>query len=94
MKNISVWEGVLVLKCKYTGETTTMKNILLWEGALVLKCKYIEEVTITKNISLWKGVLVLKCKYTEATIKKYFTLRGSRGVPHKSQKYKICDFTC
>ena len=76
----------MVLKWKYTGETTITKNILLWEGVLVLKCKYREEVTITKNISLGGGVLVLKCKYTEATIKKNFTLGGSHGVPHKSHE--------
>ena len=46
-KNISLWEGVLVLKWKYTGETTITKNILLWEGALVLKCKY-TKATIKK----------------------------------------------
>ena len=64
-----------------------------WAG---LEIQNTEEVTIMKNISLWDSVQVLKCKYTEATMKKYFTLGGSHGVPHKShgKKYKICDFTC
>ena len=53
---------------------------------LGLKGQCTQKITIMKNISLWECVLVLKCKYTEATTKKYFTLGGSRGVPHKSHE--------
>ena len=65
-QNISLWEGVLVLKGQYIEQATITalrQNISLWEGVLVLKGQYIEQATITalrQNISLWEGVLVLK----------------------------------
>ena len=65
-QNISLWEGVLVLKGQYIEQgtiTALRQNISLWEGVLVLKGQYIEQATITalrQNISLWEGVLVLK----------------------------------
>ena len=49
MKNILLWEGVLVLKSKYTQESTITKNILLWEGVLQFKCKYTQESTKKKK---------------------------------------------
>ena len=74
-QNISLWEGVLVLKGQYIEQATITalrQNISLWEGVLVLKGQYIEQATITalrQNISLWEGVVVLKGQYIEqATI--------------------------
>ena len=43
-ENISLWEGVLVLKGEYIGkieQSTITKNISLWEDVLVLKGEYI-----------------------------------------------------
>ena len=49
-QNISLWEGVLVLKGQYIEQATITalrQNISLWEGVLVLKGQYIEQATIT-----------------------------------------------
>ena len=92
-QNISLWEGVLVLKGQYIEQgtiTALRQNISLWEGVLVLKGQYIEQATITalrQNISLWEGVLVLKevnCqKDVNCQIIKYLDYGGG------SQKKKI-----
>ena len=92
-QNISLWEGVLVLKGQYIEQgtiTALRQNISLWEGVLVLKGQYIEQATITalrQNLSLWEGVLVLKevnCqKDVNCQIIKYLDYGGG------SQKKKI-----
>ena len=49
-QNISLWEGVLVLKGQYIEQATITvlrQNISLCEGVLVLKGQYIEQATIT-----------------------------------------------
>ena len=66
-ENISLWEGVLVLKCKYIEQVTitaVRENISLWEGVLVLKCKYTEQATIT-------------------ALREYFSLGGCAGPERK-----------
>ena len=63
-QNISLWEGVLVLKGQYIEQATITalrQNISLWEGVLVLKGQYIEQETIT------------------ALETEYFTLGGCAG---------------
>ena len=65
-KNISLWEGVLVLISTIFLYICICycKNISLWEGVLVLKSTISLYICILacycKNISLWEGVLALK----------------------------------
>ena len=66
-RNISLWEGVLVLKSQYIHtsrenkqQNSFEKNISLWEGVLVLPGKYTEEATITKKYFTLGGCFVLE----------------------------------
>ena len=67
-KNISPWEGVLVLTVRLILQRTfvvikLLKNISLWEGVLVLTAT----VIFTTNI------------YCDKTFKEYFSLGGCAG---------------
>ena len=66
-ENISLWEGVLVLKCKYTEQATITilrENISLWEGVLVLEGHCIRAERASHNNS---------CE------REYFSLGGCAG---------------
>ncbi|MCG8622062.1 MAG: hypothetical protein MJE68_08735 [Proteobacteria bacterium] len=89
-ENISLWEGVLVLKGSYIEQATITAFERIFHFGRVCwswKANIYIRATITalrQNISLWEGVLVLKgnCIAREITNKlfrEYFTLGGCGG---------------
>ena len=81
-ENISLWEGVLVLKGHCIHEQREQATI----------------TALRENISLWEGVLVLKGQYTERAShnnsfeREYFTLGVCAGLKrpiHTSRENKL-----